>query len=781
MDVVALKEVEEGMADSSRTLRTLSTCSSLAPTRVPEQTKMLPVVPPRSIVTIRSSRASSPASVSLPILPEGLPGLQESALLGILNGSASHEQIALVLRLLEQSRKLREEERRSREEERRWSEVQLAILRELNTSDTCGEGIEALLNNHLHTSTLSTIASNSNVNAASGDHVTSSPAALSAACSSPVSSLFDGFSSSPATDAVATDSFVGANWDLFSPVFQGNMFGNVSSLDMFSPPLSQDVSALNIFSGVGFPAYPAAASAAAPLDNISFDSLLQSSPAAVAAAGSQDSTALDLSISALLGQVPYHQVSVTPAAAPALQGTDAAASVTVDLKPLSKPSVRKSPKTQSSKSGGATSSTIPTVSAFHRVSVMGQKKVVEEPCACRRCGSPVATMILRGKPSSLDAGYIVDVLCAACSLVADSSSPEIASSSTVVVPSRKRARGRAEELVSCDVCRRHVGAGGVKIDASRKRAALDGVKSESDCESDVDFSVEVVCVPCRERYAFCTECGGGGKYRTGKYRPIELFTEGRRTCRLSHIRFGDAAVSYRVYDASCPLESTRLTSDVMSESMAVFDDAVTSFFASPRVMEHSTRCSNISSVQQQIASAWTQVESDLRQASTSTLPTRRYLATAYIPKIPRKKTRTTRAVPVAVDMADETSPPPSAQDHVQAAFLTAKVDSSRSLMVVDQIGARMMAMQSATLARDLVSKCLGRAQRDLQATEGRGVEHVCVVVPKGEERLAGFCSKLGAVSIDAYLRKHRLVHHQDVFGGVTGGDVFVISANEFSL
>jgi hypothetical protein len=53
------------------------------------------------------------------------------------------------------------------------------------------------------------------------------------------------------------------------------------------------------------------------------------------------------------------------------------------------------------------------------------------------------------------------------------------------------------------------------------------------------FSVEVVCSYCRSHFAFCSDCGGGGKHRTGKYRPVQLFLPGRRTCKLSHVRYGD--------------------------------------------------------------------------------------------------------------------------------------------------------------------------------------------------------------------------------------------------
>ncbi|KAJ3106394.1 hypothetical protein HDU97_006379 [Phlyctochytrium planicorne] len=706
------------------------------------------------------------------MLPDGLGNLQESALLGILNGSTSPEQIAIVVRLLEQARMLREEERRSREAERRWSEVQLAILRELKTSDTCGEGFEALLNNHLHSTTSSFAINNnlaaceSDVSSLFGDLTSSSPS--SAPCSSPSGSLVDAFVSTPLSDSLGSDFNVNINnWDT---VLFNNSFNN-QSVPMATDAIDQ--ACLDMFAAASSPAPSVASSSPSPLMDV-FTGVPMSSPAAASALD-------DLFIEAILkSQVaacqPMSNSMTIPHVPSVVFKTEAASPAP---KKPAQPKVTRTRKTSSASTDPAVS-TIPIVSSVHKVSISGQKKVIEEPCACRGCGSPFATMILRGKANAFDSGYIVDVLCNSCSAGA----APAANAAAVVVPSRKRARGRAEESVSCDVCRTHLGCGGVKVDAASRRRRVESPEgSEDGVEvTSSDFSVEVVCVPCREKYAFCSECGGGGKYRTGKYRPIELFQEGRRTCRLSHVRFGDAAVSYRVYDASCPMESTRLTADVVAETKAVFEDGVTSFFASPRVMEHSNRCNSMAGIQQEIASTWQKVDASLSSAVANAAihNKRRYFSSSYIPRIPRKKTRTTRAIPIAVDHAEETAPPPSAQDHVQAAFISAEFDASRRTLIIDQIGARMMAMQSATLARDLASRCLGRAQRDASVA-GSAVEHVCVVVPKGEERLAGFCSKLGAVPVDLYLRRHKIAQHRHVFGFVEEGmDVFVIAASEFA-
>ncbi|RKO85380.1 hypothetical protein BDK51DRAFT_32419, partial [Blyttiomyces helicus] len=47
-------------------------------------------------------------------------------------------------------------------------------------------------------------------------------------------------------------------------------------------------------------------------------------------------------------------------------------------------------------------------------------------------------------------------------------------------------------------------------------------------------------------------CGGGNSFRTGKWRPRELFRPGKRNCSLSHERIG--AVTYKYELRRCPSE-----------------------------------------------------------------------------------------------------------------------------------------------------------------------------------------------------------------------------------
>ncbi|GAA6004242.1 hypothetical protein JCM10207_002501 [Rhodosporidiobolus poonsookiae] len=78
------------------------------------------------------------------------------------------------------------------------------------------------------------------------------------------------------------------------------------------------------------------------------------------------------------------------------------------------------------------------------------------------------------------------------------------------------------QALTCDVCDRIIGAGSI---SSLTPAPVP------------TFTVEVICLPCSDKYRPCSDCGGGGGRLTpGRWRCKELFPAGRRTCTLSHAR-----------------------------------------------------------------------------------------------------------------------------------------------------------------------------------------------------------------------------------------------------
>ncbi|KAJ3326928.1 hypothetical protein HDU76_012500 [Blyttiomyces sp. JEL0837] len=147
-------------------------------------------------------------------------------------------------------------------------------------------------------------------------------------------------------------------------------------------------------------------------------------------------------------------------------------------------------------------------------------------------------------------------------------------------------------VLTCDVCSVDIGFGGVKVstdstsgvdsvhaneNSANGTKGDDGIGPRGEDDQDVSsldgysigcgeiggasqlnlddgvlakrglpFTVEIVCASCRVKY----ECGGGGKFRTGKYRPVELFPNNRRTCILSHARISDTQQIYRVFSGT---------------------------------------------------------------------------------------------------------------------------------------------------------------------------------------------------------------------------------------
>ncbi|RKO84198.1 hypothetical protein BDK51DRAFT_48215 [Blyttiomyces helicus] len=142
--------------------------------------------------------------------------------------------------------------------------------------------------------------------------------------------------------------------------------------------------------------------------------------------------------------------------------------------------------------------------------------ILEEDCPCRVCGNLLAVVVLRG---GVDAPHTVEVACTACDPTGEGpitspNPPALGASPTAselqVVASRKRRRGR-QEIVECDVCRQRLGTGGVKVQvrslspSSPRSPSSPGRHEEEEKEEEKDFSVEIVCIKCRQKYAFCTE------------------------------------------------------------------------------------------------------------------------------------------------------------------------------------------------------------------------------------------------------------------------------------
>ncbi|KZT52731.1 hypothetical protein CALCODRAFT_78813 [Calocera cornea HHB12733] len=160
-----------------------------------------------------------------------------------------------------------------------------------------------------------------------------------------------------------------------------------------------------------------------------------------------------------------------------------------------------------------------------------KKLLLEQLASCASCGAGIAKLLLRGTKPELDEAFDMHYLCASCA-------PAVPAQQGV----RKRVKQTEDTTLPtvCDVCLRTRGRGGV---VPRREGAV------------LQFAVEVVCLPCTDKYKRCSDCGGGsGRLGVGKWRCRELFDEGRKTCNLSHARLGTGELELAVWEVPDDVE-----------------------------------------------------------------------------------------------------------------------------------------------------------------------------------------------------------------------------------
>ncbi|KAJ3276313.1 hypothetical protein HK104_003673, partial [Borealophlyctis nickersoniae] len=274
----------------------------------------------------------------------------------------------------------------------------------------------------------------------------------------------------------------------------------------------------------------------------------------------------------------------------------------------------------------ASSSPAPPADAKKRL----RRIVAEEEACCRGCREILGTLLLHGTPEAVAMPHVVDMLCLRCEEWLGQKGPPIKGR-------RKRGLGDGPEaVVECEACRKKIGSGGVRAGSPSSPAPLAEtlIKRESGVGSDdrssgpspnsgtptpgdggawvlPDFGVEILCIACRDKYAFCTECGSGGKFRTGKWRPVQLFEAGRRTCSLSHLRVGDAELKIGLWRTpgemmSAPPEQVE---KLLAEIQEMYWDSGMTNVAVPKVMENVPSISTWSQLESRAHAAWEEVRS----------------------------------------------------------------------------------------------------------------------------------------------------------------------------
>ncbi|KAJ3108755.1 hypothetical protein HDU97_000155 [Phlyctochytrium planicorne] len=400
-----------------------------------------------------------------------------------------------------------------------------------------------------------------------------------------------------------------------------------------------------------------------------------------------------------------------------------------------------------------------------------RRKTVEETFNCIQCGSFMGFLHLRGTQKTLETVMLlVDIKCKNCA-GADSEGKDTGSSS------KTRKRVRETPLVECEVCRKNLGAGSVRL---AEQDSDGGVKPELQ-----GIEVEVVCGPCGASYLFCSECGGGGKSRTGKWRPKELYSSNRKTCSLPHIRIGNAEVLYRVLEV--PKE---LTSSVIRGVKDVFFDCLLSLYAIPSVIE-TPRFGSFINVRSEVESLWTRT---VENAITSDLPTglgggKVYLTVAWIEKRHRNRGKGKNAVsktplpwlqklalegtvaplkqePTSPNMQEDegseiNSPQLAGFERCYTAFAIFEWDRSHGTLFILQMAPRSIFVPSMESYGELIRRGVERVQADVRRDNAPPLEHLwCWTRAEEHSRLKVIPERLGFVPVEQYLRANPALERQ---------------------
>ncbi|RKO93795.1 hypothetical protein BDK51DRAFT_34713 [Blyttiomyces helicus] len=251
----------------------------------------------------------------------------------------------------------------------------------------------------------------------------------------------------------------------------------------------------------------------------------------------------------------------------------------------------------------------------------------QENALCRSCGNEKVVHLLHGPESLLSSDRRIMFTCNSCYTAACLDATSLREPATVrsfnlgekasKIPSppagkRKKGLDESHSEVFCSACDRWVGVGQILVRAGeplpddlrpREEWVEPMFEAEVVLEAILVFTVLAGQVEGRcggvqtkgngrpnSRILFnfnlnpqCHfQCGGGGVFRTGKWRPRELFVPERRNCSLSHERTG--AVTYDYEPLRCLDE---VTPAYLTAMRSVFAELQLSFRACAKEMEAS--------------------------------------------------------------------------------------------------------------------------------------------------------------------------------------------------
>ncbi|RKO85825.1 hypothetical protein BDK51DRAFT_40468 [Blyttiomyces helicus] len=130
-------------------------------------------------------------------------------------------------------------------------------------------------------------------------------------------------------------------------------------------------------------------------------------------------------------------------------------------------------------------------------SLTRSRQIVEEG-ACTNCSTPLATLILHGTPETVAVPHTMTLVCLMCDVGAHGPAPSETDAGPAQASGRKRfVAAGPTTTVQCDLCRRPLGYGGMRLGTRFELAARDDWLEPG-------FDTEVLCLPCGKKYQHCS-------------------------------------------------------------------------------------------------------------------------------------------------------------------------------------------------------------------------------------------------------------------------------------
>ncbi|KAJ3414413.1 hypothetical protein HDV05_006594 [Chytridiales sp. JEL 0842] len=241
------------------------------------------------------------------------------------------------------------------------------------------------------------------------------------------------------------------------------------------------------------------------------------------------------------------------------------------------------------------------------------------------------------------------------------------------------------------------------------------------------------------------------QFRTGKYRPKQLFPPAKRTCALSHIRLGNAKTKEAMYEVlKCPGDiGLGALEKWLETKRKLFEDCLYSVAAVPEVMESASYLSTFDDVQNYINGRFDTTKTFVRKiitecltygdkrptlsstnsaqgASTQLVPSsaspipptrksniRAYLVIAHLPKTKPASSSTSTSKPSSTTSPSNQTSHPKYQDCLTAGFAVATFHYPTASLVLHDLVLRVPTMQQGCMEGEMLGAVVNRIESDM--------------------------------------------------------------------